>query len=221
MKFSQTTLRPVMPSMPRSVKENHILLEARSLRFSYSSSAPAGAFQLVVDHLDVRAAEILALCGTSGSGKSTLLAILAGLLAPSEGHVRLMTSDGPRDLYSCGRMEWRRRRREFGFVSQDPRESLNDRRTVLDIVTDPLRIYDLPKAEDEPRHFLDRIAAWCHAAGPALCRARREMALDALRNVGIDSEQALRSPLHLSGGQRQRVAIARALVAQSEAGVSG
>jgi len=42
-------------------------------------------------------------------------------------------------------------------------------------------------------------------------RERRDRALEALKNVGLEN-RALHRPNELSGGQRQRVAIARALV---------
>lgn len=203
-----------MSSTLNSTDPCEILLEARAVRYTYHRSVPAGAFELMVDHLEVRAGEILALCGASGSGKSTLLGVLAGLLAPTRGEVLLTTSEGPRDLYSCGRAEWRRRRRAFGFVSQDPRECLNDRRRVWDIVADPLRIHNLPDGEAKTASFSDRIASAFHIVRPTIRRARRQMAFDMLRKLGINSDQALRTPQNLSGGQRQRVAIARALVAR-------
>ena len=66
-----------------------VLLRAHDLVFAYPAGPAAGAFELNVPQLDVRAGEVLALCGPSGSGKSTLLAILAGLLRPGAGHVVL------------------------------------------------------------------------------------------------------------------------------------
>ena len=93
----------------------------------------------------MRTGEVLALCGPSGSGKSTLLAILAGLLRPHSGQVWLMSHRrADRALPLLGRRCGARRRRHFGFVHQDPREYLNDRRTVADIVADPLNIHGLP-----------------------------------------------------------------------------
>lgn len=52
----------------------------------------------VFEGLDFSAApgEAVAICGPNGSGKTTLLKILAGLLAPSSGKVRLL--DGQREI---------------------------------------------------------------------------------------------------------------------------
>ena len=169
-----------------------VVLQARDLAFAYTAAPDDRAFELSVPALEVRAGEVLALCGPSGSGKSTLLAILAGLLRPRSGQVRLSTADGSVDLYRCSARDWRRHRRHFGFVHQDPREFLNDRRVVADIVVDPLQIHGLLGSR----------------------RERRDRAISSLQAVGLTREQAGRKPGALSGGQRQRVAIARALVAR-------
>ena len=122
------------------------------------------------------------LCGPSGSGKSTLVAILAGLLRPRSGQVWLSSREGPIDLYSCSAREWRRQRRHFGFVHQDPREYLNDRRTVVDIVADPLKIHKLPgmpvEASTSRGHFL-------FLPGRRGRRERCARVLVALERVGI------------------------------------
>lgn len=203
-----------MSSKPQSTEDGHVLLQARNLRFTYPGGTRASPFQLVVDQIDVRAGEVLALCGPSGSGKSTLLAVLAGLLRPSAGHVLVETSKGERDLYACTRSEWRSQRREFGFVFQDPRESLNDRRSVLEIVIDPLRIHGLPTASEvaDQDNICRRLANWLPPATWSMRRAHEAAAFEILNKVGIKPDQAHRTPQRLSGGQRQRVAIARALI---------
>ena len=193
-----------MSSNPNS---SEISLHARDIAFSYPAAADGQAFELDVSALAVRTGEVLALCGPSGSGKSTLLSILAGLLRPHSGQVWLSSPDGPIELYSCSPAKWRSQRRCFGFVHQDPREYLNDRRTVADIVADPLNIHELPGLPAESSRWLELTAARYR-------RERRARALRSLLEVGITQEQAERKPATLSGGQRQRVAIARALVAQ-------
>ena len=218
MKSKTTKESPAMSSCPLSSEPNQVLLQARNLRFSYASARVQSLFEIAVDCLEVRAGEVFALCGPSGSGKSTLLAILAGVLRPAAGEVTLTTLSGARNLYGCRPDEWRSLRREIGFVFQDPRESLNERRTVLDIVVDPLRIHGLPgrEATAGSARVRGRIARWIHAASPSTRRAQRQAALDVLKQVGIPRCQALRTPQQLSGGQRQRVAIARALVARPQ-----
>jgi ABC-type glutathione transport system ATPase component len=169
-----------------------VVLTATGVEFAYGAESGEAGFHLVVPELEVRAGEVLALCGPSGSGKSTLLAILAGLKRPDAGRVRALIEGGLVDCYECSAKEWRRRRRHFGFVHQDALEHLNDLRAVVDSVADPLNIHGLLRGRSE----------------------RRTAALALLQKVGLTAEQAGRRPGALSGGQQQRVALARALATQ-------
>src|ERR1035438_9278932 len=60
---------------------------------------PGGGEQTVLENvtLNIPRGEVIALLGRSGSGKSTLLRILAGLIQPSSGQVRVKGTplDGP------------------------------------------------------------------------------------------------------------------------------
>ena len=68
---------------------NMALLEIRDLRKAYAT--PGGELLMVVDirALDLEARQQVALSGESGSGKTTLLHLIAGILAPDSGTVRL------------------------------------------------------------------------------------------------------------------------------------
>lgn len=201
-------------SSPRN--NGDALLQARGLAFAHPAAPGERQFTLSVSALDVCAGEVVALCGPSGSGKSTLLAILAGLLPPQSGEVTLATDGGPTDLYRGSRSDWRKLRRYLGYVHQDPREYLNDRRTVADIVADPLNIQRLPGAAIESSRtarLADNVFRAIGFDRPHLHRERRARAIETLAMVGITRAQAERTPEALSGGQRQRIAIARALVA--------
>jgi putative ABC transport system ATP-binding protein len=61
---------------------------------------------LVFDDITVPPGGVLLLRGNSGSGKSTLLAMLAGLLTPSQGRVRIEGVD-PYELTPARRDHWR------------------------------------------------------------------------------------------------------------------
>jgi NitT/TauT family transport system ATP-binding protein len=78
--------------------------------------------------LEVGPSEIVAVVGRSGSGKTTLLRVIAGLLEPSSGAVRLLGE----------RPEIARRRKRIGFVAQDAR--LHPWRTVRQNVSLPLEV---------------------------------------------------------------------------------
>ena len=84
------------------------VLAARSLQFAYDGPA-------VVDgvNLELRPGERVALVGPNGSGKSTLARLLAGLLRPLRGTVRLDGADP-------SRLKPRELARLAGFVFQDP-----------------------------------------------------------------------------------------------------
>lgn len=93
------------------------MLAVRSLVHRYSGRVAAR-----LDALELAAGEHCALLGSSGSGKTTLLHVLAGILPPTAGSVRL---DGE-DLYSPARDDrWRAQR--IGVVPQKLHliESLN------------------------------------------------------------------------------------------------
>jgi oligopeptide/dipeptide ABC transporter ATP-binding protein len=81
------------------------------------------------------------------------------------------------------------------MIFQDPYGALNPRHTVLDAVTEPLRIQRIGTSE-----------------------SREHAAFAMLEEVGLKppDDFAHRLPRELSGGQRQRVAIARALVLEPE-----
>lgn len=91
------------------------LLEIRNLRKSYRH--PDGTSQAVVDIqlLDLEARQQLALSGASGSGKTTLLHLVAGILAPDAGVVRI---DGT-DVSGLSESERDRfRARNIGYIFQ-------------------------------------------------------------------------------------------------------
>ena len=125
-------------------------------------------------------ARTLAVVGESGCGKSTLARMVTLLERPTSG---MITLDGrPADPADCAT------RRAVQMVFQDPYGSLNPRRTVAEILEEPLTIAGAKPAE------------------------RREAALAMMARVGLRADQAARYPHMFSGGQRQRIAIARALM---------
>jgi NitT/TauT family transport system ATP-binding protein len=149
-------------------------IEAHGLSLGY---AGAGGATPVLANLDltVMRGELLTILGPSGCGKSTLLRAVADLLVPLAGHLSVLGKT-PAEA---------RRRREVGFVFQDP--TLLPWRTVRENVALPLQVgrRRVTRAVDS------RPEEW-------------------LALVGLDAF-ADRYPHQLSGGQRQRVAIARAL----------
>jgi ABC-type lipoprotein export system ATPase subunit len=85
------------------------MIELRDIEFSYR---PGGEFRLCIPELDIDAGECTAVTGPSGSGKTTLLGLLAGLLKPVRGTLRI----GGTDL--SGLDEAQRRRFRINRVGQ-------------------------------------------------------------------------------------------------------
>ena len=139
--------------------------------------------------LVVRPRECLALVGESGSGKTTLARCVAGLHTSYTGQV----SFRGKELPAGSRSRDADTRREIQYVFQSPYNSLNPRKTIAQIIEQPLR------------HFF--------SIGGSDGRGRVRGALD---RVQLSTTCLDRYPHQLSGGERQRVAIARALVAEPQ-----
>jgi peptide/nickel transport system ATP-binding protein len=135
----------------------------------------------------VHAVECLAHVGEYGRAKTTLARCVAGLHREFSGEIRLRGEM----LEPVARRRDREKRRTIQYIFQSPYSSLNPRKTIGQIVGQPLRIFfDLG-----PRQAAPRVA-------------------EMLERVALSPTLMGRYPDQLSGGERQRVAIARALAAQ-------
>jgi oligopeptide/dipeptide ABC transporter ATP-binding protein len=133
---------------------------------------------------EIAAGEVFGLVGESGCGKSTLGRVLLRLEELTAGRVHF----NGEDIAAFDAPRLKRFRREAQIVYQDPYSSLNPRRTIGDLIAEPLDI---------------------HRVGtPA---ERRERMAWLLNVVGLLPEHGRRYPHEFSGGQRQRIVIARSL----------
>jgi putative spermidine/putrescine transport system ATP-binding protein len=105
-------------------------LEVRDLRKTYGA-----VVALAEASLDVREGEFLTLLGPSGSGKTTLLLIVAGLVPPDRGEVRI---DGRLATYLPSY------KRDIGMVFQS--YALFPHLTVFENIAFPLRMRRTPEA---------------------------------------------------------------------------
>jgi oligopeptide transport system ATP-binding protein len=133
---------------------------------------------------DVRQGETLGLVGESGCGKSTLGRCLIRLHTLTGGTINF---DG-HDISRLSRRDLRPLRRQMQMVFQDPYASLNPRKRVGTIISDPMRIN-----------------------GEGDRRRRKLRVQELLALVGLNPEHYNRYPHEFSGGQRQRIGVARAL----------
>ena len=157
------------------------VLEAQSVTKTYHVDS---SIIKAVDDVSIQICpgEFVALVGPSGSGKTTMLALLAGLLSPSEGSIRI----GDQDLSTMNEARRTRFRREkVGFTFQD--NNLVPYLTVKENVELMLKL-NRQYNRDSKQH-----------------------ATELLEQLGL-GDRLNNLPSQLSGGQQQRVAIARALV---------
>jgi peptide/nickel transport system ATP-binding protein/oligopeptide transport system ATP-binding protein len=161
------------------------LVEAADLRVHFSTSGGSETVK-AVDGVSfaIRSGETFGVIGESGSGKSTLGRAVVCLLKPTAGTLKLDTAD-PHALSGAA---FRRNRRDYQIVFQDPNAALNPRMKIRDSVREPLDIL-----------------------GEGTQAERNARALAVLDRVGLRAEFAERYPHELSGGQKQRVNIARVL----------
>ncbi|MEQ6276878.1 nickel import ATP-binding protein NikE [Kluyvera huaxiensis] len=131
--------------------------------------------------------ETVALLGRSGCGKSTLARLLVGLESPAQGHVCWRGEP----LAKLNHARQKAFRRDIQMVFQDAISAVNPRKTVRDILREPMRhLLSLNKTEQ-----LARASAMLNA-------------------VDLDDSVLDKRPPQLSGGQLQRVCLARALVVE-------
>lgn len=149
---------------------------------------------LVIDRLTIAAGRTVFLHGPSGGGKSTLLGLLAGVLLPRSGAVRLLGT-GWSDLSGARRDAFRAD--HLGYIFQQ--FNLLPYLSVLDNVLLPCRF-----------SALRRERATQDVGSPA------GAARDLLQRVGLAEELWQRPAAQLSVGQQQRVAAARALIGRPE-----
>ena len=137
----------------------------------------------------VQKSETLSLVGESGCGKTTTARCILRAIPPTAGEILFRTDDGTAvDVAKLSKAELRPLRRQMQMIFQDPFSSLNPRRTLLDIVAEPLVANRIGTRQEQ----IDRVA-------------------ELLRLVGLRPEYMRRYPHAFSGGQRQRIGIARAL----------
>jgi peptide/nickel transport system ATP-binding protein len=150
------------------------VIAVKNLRISF------GTMHAVDDvSFDVGAEETFGLVGESGCGKSTLLRVLCGLNRDWQGEIKI---DGETITPNRSRAFFK----NVQMVFQDPYGSLHPRHSVDSVLTEPLTIHGMDRADARVAAMLDQ--------------------------VGLGGAFRYRYPHQLSGGQRQRLAIARALI---------
>ncbi|NLS11418.1 ATP-binding cassette domain-containing protein [Vibrio sp. SM6] len=164
------------------------LLEVDNLSKSFITRS--GLFRRKVQHavkpvsFTLEAGQTIGFMGQNGSGKSTLARMLAGMVEPSSGEIRVNGEPLAHRDYST-------RCKLIRMIFQDPNTSLNPRIPIGRILEGPLKRNTNMTAE-----------------------ARMQRIKSVLIRVGLLPEHAYFYPQMLATGQKQRVCLARALILQ-------
>ncbi|OBZ97504.1 ABC transporter ATP-binding protein (plasmid) [Pararhizobium polonicum] len=160
------------------------LLDVKNLSLTF----PSGLKAVDDVSLIVRPGETLGIVGESGSGKTTMGRCLLRIYDPQAGVMDYRRADGSAvDLCTSDKPTLKDVRRDIRMIFQDPVGSLSPRKTVGQIIAEPLKLAGMKGRELE-----DRVA-------------------ELLQQVGLEPAWRERYPHAFSGGQRQRIGIARAI----------
>lgn len=163
---------------------NQPLLEVKGLKKFFKT--PKGMLHAVDDvTFTIEKGKTLGVVGESGCGKSTTGRAILRLLEPTAGEVLF---DG-QDVTKLSKEEMRKKRSEMQIIFQDPFSSLNPRKTVGEIIADPLKINKIVTNKNEMESKVRELMA----------------------TVGLADRLYNTYPHELDGGRRQRIGIARAL----------
>jgi oligopeptide/dipeptide ABC transporter ATP-binding protein len=166
------------------------LLDARNIVKHYPILGgvwmkPTGSVKAVDGvSLAIDEGETVGLVGESGCGKTTFGRTILRLEEPTSGEVFFQGQS----IRGYSRNEMQALRRQMQIIFQDPFSSLNPRKTVGQIIGEPLLVHGMKRRQE-----------------------RDQRVLELLEVVGLRKEQMRRYPHQFSGGQRQRIGVARAL----------
>ena len=160
------------------------ILEVKHLKKYFNT--PKGTLHAVDDvSFTLERGKTLGIVGESGCGKSTTGRAILRLIEPTAGEVIF----NGEDITKKNKEQMRLLRREMQLIFQDPYASLDPRKTVSEIIGEPLTLQKLiPDA-----------------------KKRAERVHELMEVVGLADRLINTYPHELDGGRRQRIGIARAL----------
>ncbi len=162
------------------------IIEVKNLKKYFKT--PHGIVHAVDDvSFNIERGKTLGVVGESGCGKSTLGRNIIRLQDPTAGQI---IYDG-KDITDLNNQQMKRMRHDLQIIFQDPYSSLNPRKTVMEIISEPILFNKLMKGSNK-QDVEKRV---------------REL----MDTVGLAQRLINSYPHELDGGRRQRIGIARAL----------
>ena len=160
------------------------LLEVRHLTKYFKTKR--GMLHAVDDiSFDLERGKTLGLVGESGCGKSTTGRTILRLIEPTSGEIYF---EG-KDVNKLSRRQLKEARKDMQLIFQDPYSSLDPRKTVSQIISEPIIENRIISGKD----------------------AIHERVAELMAIVGLAPRLFNTYPHELDGGRRQRIGIARAL----------
>lgn len=163
------------------------LVEISALEFSYQGSAPV----LQIPAWELQSGEKIFLYGPSGTGKTTFLEIMAGVLTPQKGQVKILDQD---------------------LAAMTPQQRDHFRAAHLGYIFQSFNLIPYLSVEEN-------IALPCHLSAARQKHLQGKNISEAISflcaRLGIQS-LLKRKVTELSVGQQQRVAVARALLGKPD-----
>lgn len=165
------------------------LLELKNLK-KYFTIEGRGLLHAVDDvSIEIPEGETFGLVGESGCGKSTIGLILVRLLEPTSGEVNYRG----KNVFLLKGIESKKIRKKMQIIFQDPYSSLNPKKLIKSILSEPFIIHGIVK-----RKIIDKKIN------------------KLLEMTGIAKNILTKYPHELDGGKRQTVGIARALALEPD-----
>ena len=160
------------------------ILEVKNLKKYFKTSK---GMLHAVDNVSfsIERGKTLGVVGESGCGKSTTGRSILRLIEPTSGQVLF---EG-KDITKMKAREMQKMRRDMQIIFQDPFSSLDPRKSIAQIIAEPIDIFKLASTKKE----------------------KEEMILELMDTVGLARRLYGTYPHELDGGRRQRIGIARAL----------
>ena len=131
--------------------ENEILRVNHLKKFF---KTPKGLLHAVDDvTFSIDKGKTLGVVGESGCGKSTLGRTILHLLTPTSGEIWF---EG-KNISQMSAKEFKESRKQMQIIFQDPYSSLNPRMTVEDIITEPLKIFNMHLSKAEREQYVTKM----------------------------------------------------------------